>query len=184
MGLGSFFKKAVKGVTDFADDALGFDPNGGGMVGLYDAAGTAAFGVPVGSIGSAGVNLGNGDVNGALNAGLNGAMNYAGGQLGGALSGTGGGLNGIMGALGGGQQGGILGMLGGGMQGGQSMQGSPMSINVQQPSQSTNLGLGNLARVGVIQNKNPLTNSFSGNKSSQLTDILLEKIISKQGGRS
>jgi len=45
-----------KAISSFADDALGFDPNGGGMVGLYDLAGTA-FGVgPVGTMGATGVN--------------------------------------------------------------------------------------------------------------------------------
>ena len=45
-----------KSIAKFADNALGFDPNGGGMVGLYDLAGTALGVGPVGTMGATGVN--------------------------------------------------------------------------------------------------------------------------------
>ena len=45
-----------KAISNFADDALGFDPNGGGFVPYYDLAGTALGVGPVGTIGATGVN--------------------------------------------------------------------------------------------------------------------------------
>lgn len=45
-----------KAISGFADDALGFDPNGGGFVPIYDMAGTALGVGPVGTMGATGVN--------------------------------------------------------------------------------------------------------------------------------
>jgi hypothetical protein len=45
-----------KAISNFADDALGFDPNGGGFVPYYDLAGTALGYGPVGTMGATGVN--------------------------------------------------------------------------------------------------------------------------------
>lgn len=116
-GIGGFFKK----IGDFADDALGFDPNGGGMTGIYDAVGMATVGAPVGSIGSAGVNISRGDIGGALNAGMRGAMNAT------PFMGLGGANQGILQNLAGmglknGMQGALGGILGDSMAGQMAMQ--------------------------------------------------------------
>ena len=65
-----------KSIAKFADNALGFDPNGGGFVPLYDLAGTAMGVGPVGTMGATGVN--------AINQ-ISGATGQQGGQGGGAL---------------------------------------------------------------------------------------------------
>lgn len=45
-----------KSIAKFADNALGFDPNGGGLAPLYNIAGTALGAGPVGTMGATGVN--------------------------------------------------------------------------------------------------------------------------------
>jgi hypothetical protein len=126
--LGKVYQKVTKATMD---DALGFDPNGGGFTGVYDTVGMATTGLPLGSMGGAGVNIANGEYNKALKQGINGAMSYAGVNLlgGGGGGGGGGGSGGFnLGDLLGGGQGGSGGGIGnilssvlggGGQQGGQ-----------------------------------------------------------------
>lgn len=169
--------KAVKDVGNFADDALGFDPNGGGFVDYYNAAGMAAGGIPVGSIGSASVNLTQGDVKGALKQGLNGGMVYGAGQLGG-MGGSSGGLGGMLGGsggglgglLGGGGTGGLTNMngLSGILSGGMGGQSPSVSINQQSPIKS----------MAVLNNQSPLTSK----PRKDLTQMLLNNLMSKHGG--
>lgn len=154
--------KAVKNVGNFADDALGFDPNGGGFTDIYNAAGMAIGGIPVGSIGSAGVNLSQGNLQGALSQGLNGVMTYGAGSLGGMLGGSGGGLGGLLG--GSGQQG-LLGQIGNSVV---APQPSTLSINQQSPIKS----------MAVLNNQSPLTSK----PRKDLTQMLLNNLMSKHGG--
>jgi hypothetical protein len=161
--------KAVKSVGNFADDALGFDPNGGGFTDVYNIAGMATVGAPVGSIGSAGVNLSRGDVKGALQQGLNGGMAYGAGQLGGMLGGSGNSMGMLSNILGGGSGGatnmnGLSGILSGGM-GGQSP-----NVNINQSSP--------ISKMPILNNQSPLTSR----PRKELTEMLLSNLISKQGG--
>lgn len=150
--------KAVSNVGNFADDALGFDPNGGGFTDIYNVAGMATTGLPIGSMGSAGVNLSQGDVKGALKQGLNGAMVYGAGSLGGMLGGSGGGLGNI---LGGGQQG-------------------QMDGNVIAPQQARidNGEDSPIKAMAVLNNQSPLTSK----PRKDLTKMLLNNLMVKHGG--
>lgn len=51
-----FGNDLISGVGEIMDDQLGFDPNGGGLVPYFDAAGMATLGIPVGSIGAQSAN--------------------------------------------------------------------------------------------------------------------------------
>jgi hypothetical protein len=175
--------KAVKDVGNFADDALGFDPNGGGFTDVYNIAGMATVGVPVGSIGSAGVNLSRGDVKGALQQGLNGGMAYGAGQLGGGS----GQFGDILGGLGG--SGNSMGMLsnilGGGMLGGgggaTNMNGLSGILSGGMGGQSPNVNINQsspISKMPILNNQSPLTSR----PRKELTEMLLSNLISKQGG--
>jgi hypothetical protein len=158
-----WFKKVTKGISKVADDALGFDPNGGGFVPYYNIAGMATVGAPVGSIGSASVNVLNGDMDKALKQGLNGVMAYGAGSLGG-MGGSSGGLGGL---------GGMGGILGGG---GQQTQGgtviAPQSPNVNIIQDTP------IQKMALLNNQSPLTSK----PRKELTDMLLNNLKAKHGG--
>jgi hypothetical protein len=159
-----WFKKVTKGVTKAVnatmDDALGFDPNGGGFVPYYNIAGMATVGAPVGSMGSASVNVLNGDMDKALKQGLNGAMAYGAGSLGGILGG-GGGIGGMLGGiLGGGQQ----------AQGGTVIAPQSPSVNIMQDTP--------IQKMALLNNQSPLTSR----PRKELTDMLLNNLKAKHGG--
>jgi hypothetical protein len=155
------YVKAYKDITNATmDDALGFDPNGGGFVDVYNVAGMATTGLPLGSMGSAGVNLSNGNVNGALKQGLNGAMAYGAGQLGNVLGGGQSG-NGILNnILGSGQQ----------AQGGTIISPQSPSVNIMQDTP--------IQKMALLNNQSPLTSR----PRKELTDMLLNNLKAKHGG--
>ncbi len=156
------YVKAYKDITNATmDDALGFDPNGGGLVDVYNVAGMATTGLPLGSMGSAGVNLTNGNVNGALKQGLNGAMAYGAGNIG-SMFGGGQGSGGILGNIlgGGGQQ----------AQGGTVIAPQSPNVNIMQDTP--------IQKMALLNNQSPLTSK----PRKELTDMLLNNLKAKHGG--
>ena len=121
----------------------------------------ATIGAPVGSMGSASVNVLNGDMDKALKQGLNGAMAYGAGSLGG-MGGSGGGLGGMLGGIlgGGGQQ----------AQGGTVIAPQSPNVNIMQDTP--------IQKMALLNNQSPLTSK----PRKELTDMLLQNLMTKHGG--